>query len=255
LPVLVAGLLSFASLWHLWHGTGWPTNHESLSWGLRTLVYVRHFAWFDLLPIWSTADGWGFGSPQPLLYLKLFYLVAAVLATVSGSLKVGLVCALLVFLTAGAVGTYLTLHSLGATRGAALAAGGCLVLANYIVTNWLVRGALAEASAAMVVPWLFLFFSRTLQSGRMRVGLGVSIALLWLGHSVLAYFSVLLLGAAYVVLATSGAAPWSVLSPRAAWPAIAACLVLATPWLVPLAILGPDYDVSRILAFPYRPIH
>jgi hypothetical protein len=190
-----------------------------------------------------------------LLYHKLFYLVSGALASATGSVKGGLVSAIAILLVTGATGMASTLRALGASRGAAFAAGCCLVAANYTVANWLVRGAMAEFSAAMVMPWLLGFFVRTLQVGRVRLGLGVSLALLWLAHSVLAFYAVLLLGATFGLLAVVGAAPWRVLSPRTAWPAVAACLLLVAPYLLPMAIIGPDYDVSLILTFPYSPAH
>jgi hypothetical protein len=77
--------------------------------------------------------------------------------------------------------------------------------------------------------------------------------LLWLSHSVLAYYVALILGATYLLLASGGLAAWTVLRPHTAWRAAAAFAVLVGPYLLPLWILGLDYDIYRILSPPYQP--
>ena len=55
-----------ATLMPIWRGEGWPLGHDGTSFAQRTLVYARHMAIFDLLPVWSSSDAAGFGSPMPL---------------------------------------------------------------------------------------------------------------------------------------------------------------------------------------------
>jgi hypothetical protein len=245
--VVAFAILSIATLSPLWRETGWPLSHDGEFFGMRTRIYAQHFAWFDLMPIWSSVDVYGFGSPMLAMYHKLFYFPAGGIALLTGSVKAGDVAALWLFLIAGGVGMLLTMRALGADRLFAAVAGICLITANYTVTDWLVRGAVAEASAAMVMPWVFLFLVKTIQSGRMAIGLGIALGLLWLGHSVLAYFTCVILAVTYLLLALFDAAPWSVIRPRTAWPAVVCFLALVGPFVLPMAILAPNYDLTRIL--------
>jgi hypothetical protein len=230
-------------------------SHEGPLFGLRTYIYARHFSWLDLMPIWSSADAYGFGSPMPLMYHKLFYYLAGALLLLTGSIKTANLVAVALLLVLGAIGLFITMRTLGASRLASLVAGCSLITANYTVTNWLVRGALAEFSAAMVVPWVFLFFVRAVRDGRLSVPLGVSIGLLWLSHSVLALFTAWLLAAAFFILATARLAPWSVLNPRTAWPALLAFTCFLAPYLLPMLILDDPYQFTRILSVPFQPIY
>ena len=73
-----------------------------------------------------------------------------------GSAKAALVSVVIGFLALGLVGIYPCLRDQGLARLAAAAGGVCFALANYLTTNWLVRGALAEFSNAMLLPWVLL---------------------------------------------------------------------------------------------------
>lgn len=81
---------------------GWPANHEFSSFFTRTAIYAEHMRQGDLLPIWSSADNGGFGSPQPALYHKLFYLLAGSLLVVIGHLKASMLIAIWIWLVIGA---------------------------------------------------------------------------------------------------------------------------------------------------------
>ena len=253
--MLMFAVLAIATLVPLWSAPGWPLSHTGDGFSVATHIYARHFSGFDLMPIWSSVDASGFGSPLPLLYHKLFFFLAGGVALMTGSLKSADITVVAILLVAGATGLYLTVRALGASPLAATIAGVSLITANYTVTNWEVRGALAEFCGAMVAPWLFLFFVKTIQSGRMATGLGVGLGLMWLSHSVLAFYAGLILAATYLVLATARLAPWSVLNPRTAWPAALCFALLVGAYLVPMAILVRGYDVNRILTPPYRPIY
>ena len=219
-------------------------------------LYARHFAAFDLLPIWSSVDAGGFGSPMPLMYHKLFFMIAGLLSVAGLSLKSADVVALWLFLVAGAAGLGLTVRALGGSRLAAAIAGCSLITANYTVTNWLVRGAVAEFSGAMVTAWALLFFVRSLQAGRMHPGLGVGARSVVAG----AFGARLLRRTARwrqpgLLLAAAGAAPWSMLNPRTGWRAVACSRASSSRrtsrrWRCCRA----GYDFNRIL-IPYQPVN
>lgn len=249
-PALAGALLA-----PIWNAEGWPFSHEGPAFAQRTLVYMRHWSWGDLLPIWSSADASGFGSPMPALYHKLFYLLAAPLVMLTGSFDAGLSLAIGLLLVVGAIGLDRLVASRGASPLACAVAGASLMAANYTVANWLVRGAMAELSGAMLVPWLLLAYLRALDSGRASVGLGVALALTWLSHSVLAYFAVLLLAGTYLMLALFGRAPWSVLHPASLWKPVAVALTLMLPHALAMWALGGPYDLTRFLTAPLNPSH
>lgn len=247
--------LATVTLLPAWRGSGWPATHEGAAFAQRTWIYARHYSWFDLLPIWASLDAWGFGSPMPVVYHKLFYMIAGPIALATGSLKAAIVVALALLLTAGALGTYATMRAIGASVLAGVVAGCCLLTASYTVTNWLVRGAMAELAGAMVSTWVLFYFVTSIAAGRLHIGLGVTLGLVWLGHTVLGLYIVFILGSTYLLLALARMAPWSVLNPRTAWPAVACFAGFVIPFLVPMAILGRAYDFTRIIKPPWRPAY
>ena len=250
---IVFAATAVVTLAPVWNGPGWPMNHET--WGIaqRTQIYARHVAGLDLLPIWSSVDNLGFGSPFPLFYHRLFYLVAAPLAIALGSLKAADAIAVILALTAGAWGMFRLTRQMGASELGATVAGISLIAANYTVTNWLVRGAVAELTGAMLVPWALLYFVRALTSRRMTVGLGISLGLMWHGHSLMAFYMGILLAITFLVLASFGKASWTILNPRTAWPALTAFSVLVLPHVALMSLLQRDYDPSRIISEPFAP--
>ena len=228
-------------------------NHET--WGIaqRSQIYASHWAHVDLLPIWSSADNTGFGSPLPLFYHRLFYLVAAPLALVFGSLKTADAIAVVLALTTGAWGMFRLTRQMGASELGASVAGISLIAANYTVTNWLVRGAVAELTGAMLVPWVLVYFLRALKGQRLTVGLGVSLGLMWHAHSVLAFYVGMLLVITFLVIALCRSASWTILDPRTAWPALTVFFILVLPHLALLWLLQRGYDPSRIISEPFAP--
>jgi hypothetical protein len=242
-----------ASLSVIWRADGWPSGHDGVAFAQRTFIYGRHLRAMDLVPVWSSSDAAGFGSPMPLMYHKLFYLVAAPVSLITGTTRSADLLVLTGALVLGAYGMYALTRDLAAGRLAATAAGCSLIVANYTVTNWLVRGALAELTAAMLVPWLLRSFMRALSCGRMSTGLGVWLGLLWLSHSVLAFYAAVLLAVIYLLLAAAGRAPWSVVDPRTAWRPVTAFLLIVLPYLVPMLLIDRYYDLSRFHSWPLSP--
>lgn len=154
---LVVGLIT---LFPLWAYSVWPINHEGLSFFSRLHVYQQHFQAGDFLPIWSSLDNHGFGSPQPLFYHKLFYFVStAFLYVFSGNLKVALITAVCFFLIVGAWGTRKLVLEIGGSAFAAFCAGLMMLLANYTVTDWLVRGGIGRNKRSHVSAMGFSLFS------------------------------------------------------------------------------------------------
>ena len=119
LPVLRIALfvaVATVTTHHLWGASGWPQNHEATTFAVRTQIYADHLRAGDLLPVWSSRDNGGLGSPQPALYHKLFYLTAGSLRVAGASLKNALVLATVAFLVIGAAGTRRLAAALGSSE-------------------------------------------------------------------------------------------------------------------------------------------
>lgn len=252
-PLAVFSVFAGLTLVPLWSLAGWPHNHESYSFVYRTKIYAQHYSFFDFLPIWSSVDNEGFGSPQPLFYHKLFYVVSASLLCLTGVMKAALVMAILIFLVAGAFGMYCTLRTLGASREVGVAGGLSIIVAKYTVTNWLIRGALAEFSAAMLVPWALLYFIRTVQEERVHPGLAVSLGLIFLGHSVICFYLLLLFSVIILVLLAVRRIRLGILSAKSLLLPIAVFLALVGPYLLAMSVLSGDYDMGRIVPERFHP--
>lgn len=243
---------------------GWPMNHEfSLPWNfnsfyLRTLVYAEHMRQGDWLPIWSVTDNGGFGSPQPLMYHKLFYLVSGAFLAICGQMKLSILLSVWLFLLGGAAGLYRLCRTLGCNRYWSACGAILLLLANYTVTNWLVRGAMAEFAGAMLVPWVLTAFMRWLQApderpyARARL-LALSLALLCLAHSVLAFYLGLLLTACFGCLVLLRRVSLRMLKAGPLACGALLFIVLVGPYMAAMRTIGADYDMQRILPAAFLP--
>jgi 6-pyruvoyl-tetrahydropterin synthase related domain len=106
----------------------------------------------DLLPVWTPTDANGFGSPVPFFYHKLFNLVAAALAIVTGDIVTGVRGAVLFFSTLMFLGTCACAARCGADLQARIVIGLACVMSPYAVACIVLRGAYAEYSAMALIP-------------------------------------------------------------------------------------------------------
>lgn len=254
-PLAVFGAFAALTLVQLWGLAGWPQSHEFFWFEQRTQIYAQHYSFSDFLPIWSSVDNEGFGSPEPLFYHKLFYMVSASLLGLVGEMKAALVISILLFLMAGALGMYCVLRALGASRDAGVVGGLSLIVANYTVTNWLARGAMAEFSAAMLVPWALLYFLRTVQDERIHPGLAVTLGLVFLGHSVMSFYLLLLFCATLLILMAVRRIRPKILSAKSLLFPGGIFLAMVGPHVLAMAILADEYDMKRIVPERLHPIN
>ena len=247
--VVVAG----GTTHHLWAEPGWPSSHEGTAFAVRTEVYADHLRAGDVLPVWSSRDNAGFGSPQPALYHKLFYLTSGTLRAAGTPIRAALVLAVVGFLVVGAAGTRRLATILGSSEPFSTAAGVALLLANYTATNWLTRGALAELSAAMLVPWFLVAVAASIERRCVQWSVAFSAAAMYWAHSVLCAYVVALSGAG---LAIAMALRWldraTFLSRRAAGVAAVGAALVAPAALVTRQMVR-GYDLSRMLPPTYLP--
>jgi hypothetical protein len=253
LLLLLVGLVCAATLYQVGSMPTWPMNHELDSFFKRTEIYALHISQGDYFPIYSSSDNLGYGSAQPALYHKLFYVVSGWLHFFGLALKPAVMGSIWLFMVLGSLGVYRLCRLLECSPVIALIGALMLPLANYTVTNWLVRGAVAEFAGAMVVPWVLVYFLESFERQRLRIPLAVAMAVLFLAHSVLAYFlgAMLLIVAAVLVLGRV-AGPGVLKARSLAWPA-AAFVAITGPYLAAMHVLSKDYDISRIIPPKYQP--
>lgn len=255
---MVLFLIWLSPLYVLWD-VGWPYNHEYLAFVTRTQLYATHFAHGDFLPLWSSLDNFGLGSPQPIFYHKLFYYFSGLCLWVFGAVKVSLILPLLLFLAVGMLGTYVCVYHYTNKKNMAILSAICFALANYTVTNWLIRGALAEFSAAMLMPWVIFFFLRLVMDNKHYIGLAVSLWLTFLAHSVIAYYAVLLMLLTYVIVMLYAvfflkkSSVWFYSRNKLLILSAVLFFVLCSPWLFALYVFSDEYDMARILQGGFLP--
>ncbi|MGD0524219.1 MAG: hypothetical protein ABSE49_03690 [Polyangiaceae bacterium] len=181
--------LALVTCWSLLAVGGMPMTHDGL--GLAFLeAYRRAYQAGDWFPLWTSFSENGHGSGFPILYHRLHGQVFGVLA-----LKVGALMALKVSIPAvlvvGAAGMRRLSLALGVRPWLAWLGGVLLVSANYAVTDWFVRGATAELTAFMLVPWCLRDLLRAFDDRWGPVRFAVSSALLFYAHMMVFYVFVL----------------------------------------------------------------
>jgi hypothetical protein len=147
----------------------------------------------------------------------------------------------------GALGMFRLLSALGADRVSATLGGAVLVFANYAYTAWLVRGAVAELAAFMLVPWLFLASFRLADGARLAgPALGVVMALLFFAHSAVFLFAAPIPAGALI----ASARPWRERA-RDVLLAVAAFAALAGPTAAGIARFKGDVGVDVLTGGVY----
>ncbi|MDD5175817.1 MAG: hypothetical protein PHQ05_05290 [Sterolibacterium sp.] len=228
-------------------------NHEWDSFFTRTLVYASHIDQGDFFPLWSSADNGGFGSAQPALYHKLFYMVSGNAYALIGSMKAAILLTVWGWLVIGAYGTYRLCREIGCGHGLAVCGGVMLLFANYTNTNYLVRGAMAEFAAAMLAPWCLAFFLQSIRNNLVSAGFSVSLALIFLAHSTLAYFMGIITVLTGLCLIFTKHLPLKIMRITSIGRALIIFGLLAGPYLFAMALLGQDYDMQRIIPLNFLP--
>lgn len=221
----VAALTATLSFWPVISRPGWPHNHEALSWAFRVDFFADAARAGDPLPIWSARDAYSLGTAFPLLYHRLFNLAGASLFLVTGSMKLSVLLTLIALAATGVVGMYRACREAGIGVTVAALVAATFPHANYAATNWLIRGAMAEYAAFCFLPWA-LWWSICLIRRRVFKWQIVLIltALAW-AHTLIAYFTVLLLGIAFLLALALEPRRWrALLLPALGWGALFAAL-------------------------------
>ena len=91
LAALAGAVATLAAVSPLISGFGWPSGHDGIWVFPRIAVMAERFALGEVIPVWSSLDNYGLGSPEPIFYNKLFYYPAALIYLAVGSLKLAVV--------------------------------------------------------------------------------------------------------------------------------------------------------------------
>jgi hypothetical protein len=191
---------------YVYRGAGFPVTQAFGNDFLLTEIYGAHLRHGDIFPIWSSSDAYGLGSPVLLFYQRAFFYVSGALYAVSGgALKTSLVLTLAIFLIIGSYGMRLAIGTLTRRRTLLVVGSVGFLFTNYVFTDWMSRGDLAEFSALMIVPWLLYWCLKFVTQGVVSFLIVPVAVLLVLAHNAIALLSVFLLLVTLIVfLATFG---------------------------------------------------
>jgi hypothetical protein len=217
---------------------GWPMNHEGLVIFERVEGLRRAFSHGDWYPFWAPSLENGYGSPFPLFYPRLFSSVAALLAIPLGSVLVSVKCAVLLFLIAGGLGMRRLLRVSGASGPWSLAGAVLFVLAPYTLTDWFVRGATAEFSAFMILPWLYAGLCDFVQQRRRWIFLAVLLVLLFHAHPMICEFFLVSAGLFLLLTLTSSRRRLVWAGVGGEWPGIVGASVIVVLGVLPQALVS-----------------
>ncbi|MDL2719212.1 MAG: hypothetical protein PT977_15830, partial [Acidobacteriota bacterium] len=239
--LLLASLLACSRILVL---PGWPVNHDGTACFHRVETFRRAFADGNFLPLWAPFAENGYGSPFPFFYHRLFNTLAGAVALVSGSALAAVKVVIPPLLFVGALGMRRALLAMGLREFHAMGGALLLVFSNYAYTDWVVRGAFAEFTAFMLVPWLILAALGVVRGNpRTGWGLGAVLSLMFFAHSVVFIFAFVL-----VFVAFTGALVLSKDRRRAFVNATQAALIVLPvtgPFLLGIRLFGEDLDLDR----------
>jgi hypothetical protein len=227
--------------------SGFPPNHEDETFVLRTMVYAKHFRFGDFIPVWASSDNYGMGSPLPSLYHRLFYLVSGLVYAITGNAKISIASSLIAFTSIGVYFVFLLLRSFNCSKQLAMLGASTLPFLNYSVTNWLVRGAMAEYSAMMLIPLVLYVLKKSWDRKLLSAKFGLFFGLLFLAHSVIAYFVAVILGFVLIAGGIFRILPLKFFAPKKITQSFFAFGAVTWWSLLPMLYFRQRYDVRRLL--------
>ncbi|MDB5170463.1 MAG: hypothetical protein JWO35_157 [Candidatus Saccharibacteria bacterium] len=225
---------------------GWPQNHEGFAFIDRIAVYADHMRQGDLFPVWSSADGIGMGTPLPLFYHKLFYMVTGPVYMLSNSIKFTLIFGIGLFMTFGAYGLRQAVKKITPQTSIIFIAPQLFLLSNYTYTDWLVRGAMAEFSALMVVPWLLYWCLILVVDRHFSLWIVPVLFVLYMAHNTMALYSLIPLTIAYAIFLTTQKKSNLPRIAKKSLLAVGLFVLLMTPQLVLQKAFIKDYNPSKV---------
>ena len=205
-------------------------------------IYAAHFRQLDFFPIWSASDSYGLGSPLPLYYHKLFFMVSAGIYLLLGNIKSTFTASIAFFMVIGVYGMRAALNVITSRKFLAAVGGLGLIFTNYAFTDWLVRGDLAEFSAMMLVPWLLWWCLKLVEQRSVSYQIIPIVVILVLAHNLIALSAtIVLLIAVVTCLAFGGITGFRGIVRRLLISAVSVTLLLS-PLIVTQLAFNQYYD-------------
>jgi hypothetical protein len=166
--------------WSLFAVRGMPMTHDGF--GLSFVeAYRRAYLAGDFFPLWTSFAEKGHGSQFPILYHRLHAQLFGAAAVFLGSLR-ALKLSIPILLVVGAAGMRRLCGALGSRPWVGWIGGFLLLSSNYAVSDWFVRGAVAEFTAFMLVPWCLRHVLELFTDSRAPLRLALSFTLLFYAH-------------------------------------------------------------------------
>ncbi|MEZ4865285.1 MAG: hypothetical protein R3C14_28505 [Caldilineaceae bacterium] len=154
-PGLLLALLAIPALLPFYQ-EGLPRSFDGGLHLLRLGILDSYVQQGILLPRWVPSLLLGYGYPLFHFYAPGAYYLAEILHLSGLSLYYAFIAAFGLEIVLAGLGMYwLALDSFGGRRNAALLAAVAYMYAPYLLTNVYIRGALAEAGAQALLPWIF----------------------------------------------------------------------------------------------------
>jgi hypothetical protein len=227
---------------------GWPMNHEELAWVYRITFYKEAISNFDLLPLWDTESNVGLGSAWPAIYHRIFYFVAGFFYLCFGEIKLSMVFALVTFAFVGILGVYKVSLELTGNKVHSVIIAAVYPHLNYPMTDWLIRNAAAEYASFCIVTWIVWWCINLIKNRDINISISVILLFVYLGHSVIAYYSVFLLAiAVFVYYLTQNISFTEVCKPVAVAASVFA--LLATPVVLPIMLMWDSANMAHFGMF------
>jgi hypothetical protein len=240
--VLLAGAVTLV-LSPVLRRSGWLLDQGTTGPLLLVQMYAAHIRHLDLLPVWSSSDGVGMGSPILLYYHHAFFYLAGTISLLGLGLKASVVTTIAIFLVIGAYGMRRVLTLVTTSRLLCVVGSLGFLFTNYVFTDWFVpRGDPAEFSALMIVPWLLYWCLALVKFQRFSYLIVPIMVLLLNAHSAIALTSLFLLAIAFAVfIASAGRSGLRAVAGRLVLSVVGTTILLA-PLLLAELRFGHIYD-------------
>lgn len=242
LTILIFLLAVFICMIPVIFSAGWPLNHDYFGMATRTHYYAAHLSQGDLFPIWSSSDASGFGTPMLFFYHKIFFMISGFLLLIIGSVKTALIITIMLLLLVGTYGVYKCIGLFSDNYYIRVGLSLLLPFSSYAFTDWLVRGALAEFSAFMVVPYVLYWTLMFVRTGTVSYSIIPSFIILYFCHNLLAMTMLFVIFCGIVVFFSSRASrEKKITAIKRGGLAFIMMAVLFLPYIATFIVYSSDY--------------
>ncbi len=190
--ILLIPFFSILAGFTIFFRDGWPDNHDG------NAIFTRGKIFFDLIvnhhnlfPMWTVYGNHGLGSPMPFFYHRLYYYLISFINLGFDDILLSVKLSIPLLLLAGGTAVYLLIKKIFDNKLYGIIGSGLYIFSNYLYTDWLVRGAAAEFTALIIIPWILLGFLQIAGGFKKRyfLLLGFYFSLLMYAHSLIFIFS------------------------------------------------------------------